>query len=508
MVRRRQPALLALLPLALAAACAHKTTGADTGGSGPTDADTDPDPDSDTDSDTTMDAEWPLVWGEPGLTLSGGRVAADGERVWVLGAVAGTWDPGAGPVSTRGDSELLLVCVDQATATVAWAGSVGGDRGFPYPGDVAATGDGGAVFTGWSSLPIDLDPGPGARTHTPTGGQADSFVVKVDEAGALAWSAVFEGSARVEAYDVAASPDGRVVVAGWVHNGTIDLDPGEGEDVQTASGYDAWVASLSADGELEWAGTIPAEDWPGEIAPLRVEVDEHGDAYVIGYFTGAADFAVVRGGAVADAGERKDAFVVKLDAAGEVVWLDTFGGAPNTLPYGAQIDADGVLWLSGYFDEQTDFDPGPGETLIAPVGGYDMFWLQLDTADGALLNVTTLGGALSDVAYSVAVNDAGDFMLDGQFTGPTDFDPTDGVLELTAEAPWTGFVGLWGSDGAPRWIAQGSATTGDIVGQGDHFWVTGTLYEPDTDLAFGAEEDIRSATGEYDLVLWRVGAPD
>ena len=279
------------------------------------------------------------------------------------GWVTGTWDPGTGEVATRGDSELLLARVDQATATVDHAGSIGGTTGFPYPGDVAPTFDGGAVYTGWSSVGIDLDPGPGGQLHVPSGGKADAFALKVDGEGTLAWSAVFEGTARIEIYDVGASPDGRVVVAGWVLTGDVDLDPGPGTDVQTASGYDGWVASLDADGALEWAGRFAAEAWP------------------------------VSGGATADADDRNDAFVVKLDPAGEVLWLAQLGGAPNTLPYGAQLDVDRVLWLSGYFDGETDFD------------------------------VVTLGGDEPEVSCSVAVANTGHFMLDGQYTGPTDWHP-------------------------------------------------------------------------------------
>ncbi len=94
-----------------------------------------------------------------------------------------------------------------------------------------------------------------------------------------------------------------------------------------------------------------------------------------------------------------NAYLVRTDAAGNLVWSNAYGGAGWEYLFAVAETADGGFVAAGY-------------TTSTGAGSMDMYLLRVD-AQGNLLWERTFGGAGIDVAQGVAVDSQGDLVLAG-----------------------------------------------------------------------------------------------
>lgn len=94
-----------------------------------------------------------------------------------------------------------------------------------------------------------------------------------------------------------------------------------------------------------------------------------------------------------------DAWVIRLNADGDIVWQKAFGGAGNEFARSVRQTSDGGFVVLGY-------------TNSFGAGGFDVWLLRLDSG-GAILWQKTYGGASSDFGHSVQQTGDGGFILAG-----------------------------------------------------------------------------------------------
>lgn len=99
---------------------------------------------------------------------------------------------------------------------------------------------------------------------------------------------------------------------------------------------------LAAKPQFEWVsgGGSQVSDKTRAIA-----VDASGNTYLAGEISGPADFGMH---SVGSAG-KMDVFVAKLSATGEFVWAKSFGGSETDRAYGVVPDAEGNVYVAGHF---------------------------------------------------------------------------------------------------------------------------------------------------------------
>ena len=101
-------------------------------------------------------------------------------------------------------------------------------------------------------------------------------------------------------------------------NGTFDFDPGPGVTNVTSNGYDVAVAKYSPQGKLIWAGTFGGPD--SQFLRNTIAVDGAGNVFIAGdYANATTNF----GGTTLP--PLRNLFLVKIDAAGSVVWARGYG---------------------------------------------------------------------------------------------------------------------------------------------------------------------------------------
>ena len=160
---------------------------------------------------------------------------------------------------------------------------------------------------------------------------------------------------------------------------------------------------------------------------FAIAVDASGNAYVTG-FTGSTDFPTASP-IQPTFGGGGDAFVMKLNAAGnDLVYSTYLGGSGTDTGNGIAVDSSGNAYVTGRTDS-TDF---PTASPIQPAHGggtpfRDAFVTKLNAAGSALVYSTYLGGSGREEGNEIGVDAAGNAYVTG-FTFSTDF-PTASPIQ-------------------------------------------------------------------------------
>jgi hypothetical protein len=133
-------------------------------------------------------------------------------------------------------------------------------------------------------------------------------------------------------------------------------------------------------------------------------------------------------------------------------FVQGIGGPLEENAAGIALDSSGNLYVSGFFQDTTDFDPGAGVVDRTSAGAYDGFIGKYDPS-GALLWVHSFGSTSFDYCFGVAVDAAGNAFVTGTFIGTVDFDPGAGDASVTAVSAFSeAFVLKLDTDGNFGWV--------------------------------------------------------
>ena len=404
-----------------------------------------------------------LIWAEQLNGTSSDRahsmVLDSGSNIYITGDFLGTadFDPGPGTASmtSAGSRDILVLKLDHS-GNFMWAKHMGG-TGQDQGSGVALDSDGN-VYTAGSFYGIaDFDPGPGTANLTTLGGPT-IFVSKLDNSGNYVWAKPMGGGGGARGYAVAVDSSGNVYTTGQFRQ-TADFDPGPGTANLTSAGFtDVFVSKLDSSGNYVWSkqmgGTV------GESG-YSLAVDSGGNVYITGYFQGTADFDPGAGTvSLTTAGGLEDVFVSKLDSSGSLVWAGRMGGTYTAHGYSLAVDSSDNIYITGYFKETADFDPGAGTAHLTSAGGTDVFVSKLDSA-GNFVWAVQMGGAGDDYSYSSAVDVDGNVYTSGNFSDTADFDPGAGTANLTSIGSADAFLSKLDGLGNFVWVKQMGGTSTD-----------------------------------------------
>ncbi len=307
---------------------------------------------------------------------------------------------------TEAGRNLWLFRTDNM-GNLIWNKTFGGD-GDDEAAAVKQTNDGGFIAAGYSVV---------------SGSAKDVFVVKTDSLGNHVWSRTFGGSSDEEAYALEVLPDGGCLI------GCATSSYGAGS-------RDGWLIRINSTGNTVWTKTIgglstdgirglqltndnyfiitgwTASDGAGILGNAwLVKTDSLGNIIFNKNFGGndadrglsvqqTSDDGYVLTGYTASTGAGlDDLFFIKTDAAGNQVWAKTLGGTGRDYGNAVKQTPDGGYLLAGY-------------TLSYGAGGDDLWVIKTDSS-GNLTWQKTYGGIASDVAYSMDLTSDGGYVIVG-----------------------------------------------------------------------------------------------
>lgn len=170
--------------------------------------------------------------------------------------------------------------------------------------------------------------------------------------------------------------------------------------------------------------------------------DPAGNTYVIGY-TASTLFPTIAPLQPSLAGGVFDAFVVKLNAQGAIVYSTFLGGSGADEGYAIAADAPGNAYVTGV-TFSTDF-PTVGPFQAAAGGKQDAFIAKINPLGSALVYSSYLGGNQDDFAQAIAVSAAGNAYLTGT-TFSANF-PTSAPLQAALNGTSDVFVSSFSAAG-------------------------------------------------------------
>ncbi len=99
--------------------------------------------------------------------------------------------------------------------------------------------------------------------------------------------------------------------------------------------------------------------------------------------------------------------VVSLASSGQTLqWAKNMGGPASENANAIAVDLSGNVYTTGYFQNISDFDPGPGTFTLAEMGSNDVFISKLDVA-GNFVWAKRIGSYNEENAKGIALDASG-----------------------------------------------------------------------------------------------------
>jgi hypothetical protein len=290
---------------------------------------------------------------------------------------------------------------------------------------------------------------------------ADRVMIQVTSSIVGGWARSWGSESCDKALAVTSDSQNNILVTGYFFD-SVDFDPGPGTDIHYSNGGDdIFLSKFDHEGNLIWAKTwgSPSDDRNGLMVdgfchlygfdPSRgIVTDINNNIYLTGSFRDTCDFDPGPGIDEHISNGGCDIYLARFNADGNFTWARTWGGQRTDAFFESGADiALGLkqdIYVSGYFSNTVDFDPGAGEDWHTPIneGGGGSFVSKFDI-DGNFVWARTWGGQkLSfDIGYGVECvkggEGSGDVLVAGTFRGVNiDFDPGNGV-DLHSSVPST-----------------------------------------------------------------------
>ena len=321
------------------------------------------------------------------------------------------------PLSAGGNDVFIARFNPEGNGLVycTYIGGTGDDRAY----GIAAGPDGSVVVAGTTTSRNFPLANP---WQSKIAGSKSAFVLKLQPSGtALSFSTYLGGTGSDTAAGVALDAAGNAYVTG----DTTSADfPTTGLQRTNHGSRDAFAAKLSAAGALVYSTYLGGSY---DDRGTAIAVSPAGTATLTGS-TYSTDFPVANALQSAPGGGQ-DAFVTRINAAGDALLFSTFlggnGGALGAPEAGQAIavDPDGNAYVAGV-TSSADF-PLAQPLQSSLRGAQDAFIAKLGPT-GALVYSTYLGGSGIDAANAIAVDGAGAVFVAGQ-TFSTDLPVIDAV---------------------------------------------------------------------------------
>lgn len=242
-------------------------------------------------------------------------------------------------------------------------------------------------------------------------GRMDAWVVRISAQGTVLWQKVYGGAGNERGVSALALPDGGFL---------LGCESGSQKDnkyVRSTNhgGYDSWLVRLSANGDVLWDKHFGGSKNDAVAAMLMISPDN----YWIVHASDSPDGDLKRERTLG----AKDVWLTSLNAKGEILWQKTYGGSQNDDIYSIKKDKLGNIILCGTtFSADGDITTQHGEGdawLLCLNASGEVRWSQTyggtkpdgandvcPTADGGYILAGMARSANGDIFFNGGYYDA------------------------------------------------------------------------------------------------------
>ena len=327
--------------------------------------------------DNNGNFKWAKKFGGPTNDYSNAIILDNAGNIYLNGYFDGTsnfdTDNGVYNLTSHGATDIY-VCKLNSSGSLIWARNMGGAASDAVYG-IGLDNQNNVYSTGFFFGTADFDPGPGVANLQATG-FGDGVIIKLSNSGDLIWAKQLGGTKQVRCNCLKVNPaSGYLYIAGYF-DGDADFDPGPGTSILSApiDEEDVFVAKYDLNSNLKWAKQMGG---PSFQEAYGIDTDDQGNVYTTGFFDVSADFDPGPGNYNLTATGLPDAFVSKLNAAGDFVWAVKASGDFFEGGYSVKANKTGEVYVLGTFNGTTDFDPGSEIYNLTSAGQSEVFMLKL-----------------------------------------------------------------------------------------------------------------------------------
>lgn len=218
-----------------------------------------------------------------------------------------------------------------------------------------------------------------------------------------------------------------------------------------------FFCKLDPAGNFVWAKSIggTSSDYGNGIA-----IDHLGNLVICGKFRDTVDFDPGPASHVVYS-PVSNAFILKLDANGNFIWFKNFISTTLASLSDVECGESGEIVGTGNFGGVTNFDPGMTDFKLTSYGNADICVFQLNT-DGSLAWAKQKGGANTDIGSSITIDNSGDLIVTGNFSGSANFDPSISYFHLGSSGSQDIFVLKLNASGGFVWVKKIGGTFTDL----------------------------------------------
>jgi hypothetical protein len=270
----------------------------------------------------------------------------------------------------------------------------------------------------------------------------------------ISYSTLLGGSGSDAATALAVDATGAAYIAGFT--ASVNLPTANPEQNFNAGGNDIFVARLNAAGNgLVYCTYIGGK---ADDRAYGIAIDAAGAAYITGSTT-SSNFPL-RNALQSRLGGAKNAFVLKLNAAGNTLVFSTYlGGSGSDVANGIAVDSSGSAYVVG---DTTSLNFPATAMQKGNRGSQDAFMVKL-TADGLhIVYSTYLGGTGDEHGAAIALDASGDAYVTGS-TWSGDF-PVANAMQSRLGGGQDAFVVKLSADGNSLLFGTFLGGTGGALG--------------------------------------------
>jgi len=221
---------------------------------------------------------------------------------YILAGVTSSTD---GDVINNNYTDAWIVKLN-SSGFLEWQKCIGGS-GYDCAWSIKQTLDDGYILSGYSDS-TDVNGGGSHGIH-------DAWVVKLYSDGSLKWQRWLGGSGFDYAYDIQQTSDGGYILA-------ADTESSDGDVSFNNGGSDFWVVKLNAEGFIDWECCLGGSGYEGLMGESSLTIQQTNDGgYIFCSHSPSSD------GDVSGNHGGNDAWVVKLSSTGSIDWERCFGGS-------------------------------------------------------------------------------------------------------------------------------------------------------------------------------------
>jgi len=418
-------------------------------------------------------------------------------------------------VSMKKMSLLLVVLGLFSSAfsqNFSWAKKIGGPL-TEYGKDIEVDGAENVFTVGTYQMSPTVTTSEGTYNLTASGGQ-DVFISKNDANGNFLWIRTIGGASGDDGVAIELDAASNSYITGYFQS-TVDFDPGVGVANLTSFGsQDIYVLKLDSNGNFLWVKQLGGT---GSEGINGLEFDSNGNILLTGTFSATADFDPGVGVTNLIPSGSQDVFVCKLNNIGDFIWAKQFGNASTNSSTESvndlAIDATNNIYLTGLYFGTVDFNPNAGIFNLVATSLYESYILKLnelgDFVFAKKINGTTV--QTYTAGKSIAIDNAGNIITSGAFTGLSDFDPGVGTYNMTSGGfNVTIYILKLENDGDFVWAKQFTNTNvisnyGLELDANNNAYLTGH-FEGTVDFAPGPAVASKTSAGGRDIYFVKLNA--